>query len=52
MISEEELNEMRTIANLPVPTIKTKVDEELRNFKSIARIMICRISFYVKISTS
>jgi hypothetical protein len=33
---DEELNEMRTIANLPVTKNQSKIDSELRDFKTIA----------------
>lgn len=33
---DEELNEMRTIANLPVTKNQSKIDNELRDFKTIA----------------
>ena len=33
---DKELNEMRTIANLPVQKTQPKIDDELRDFKTIA----------------
>lgn len=33
---DESLNEMRTIANLPVTKVRPEVDKELRDFKTIA----------------